>query len=84
MRNDEWSRDKAVLKRESEIFSESPDDNYVYLCVPIPEKYLTKPEWPTLMVVDKFYIPKQYMNATDVPYNIQEEKDKLNALLAEM
>lgn len=84
MRNGEWSRDKAVLKRESEIFSESPDDNYVYLCVPIPEKYLTKPEWPTLMVVDKFYIPKQYMNATDIPYNIQEEKDKLNALLAEM
>lgn len=84
MRNDEWSRDKAVLKRESEIFSESPDDNYVYLCVPIPERYLTKPEWPTLMVVDKFYIPKQYMNAIDIPYNIQEEKNKLNALLAEM
>lgn len=84
MRNDEWSRDKAVLKRESEIFSDSPDNNYVYLCVPLPEKYLTKAEWPTLMVIDKFYIPKQYMNATDVPYNIQEEKDKLNALLAEM
>lgn len=84
MRNEEWGKNKAVLKRESEIFSDSPDNNYVYLCVPLPEKYLTKAEWPTLMVIDKFYIPKQYMNATDAPYNIQEEKDKLNALLAEM
>jgi hypothetical protein len=84
MRNGEWNRSNAVLKRESELFSISPDDNYVYLCVPLPSKYLKDPSWPTLMVVDKFYIPKQYMNATDVPYEIQEEKDKLNALLEEM
>lgn len=81
MVNGTWNRSLAVMKRESELFTENPDNNYVYLCVPLKEQIKER-----YMTIDKFYIPKSYENAKteDTPIGIQQEKAKLDSLLQNM
>lgn len=85
MHDGTWNRSDAVLKRESELFGDGSDDNYLYLCLPMPESKLLDDSWEKWMVVDKYYIPEGYENGGDnVPWKVQEELDKMNSLLNEM
>ena len=85
MHDGTWKRSNAVLKRESELFSKEPNDDMLYLCLPMAQSKLGYPSWEKWMVVDKFYIPKQYQyNKDDAPSDVEEEQEKLDSLLDAM
>ena len=81
-----WVRSKAVLKRESELFPsiKNPNDEMVYLCLPMAEEKL-EPGWEEWMVVDKYRIPAQYMNDKEnAPEAVYNEIQKLESLMKSM
>lgn len=85
MHDGTWKRSNAVLKRESELFSEDLDDNMLYLCLPMKQSKLKNTSWEKWMIVDKFYIPKQYQYDEDnAPSEVEEELEKMNSLLDSM
>ena len=80
-----WTRSNAVLKRESELFSKEPNDDMLYLCLPMKQSKLKDASWEEWMIVDKFYIPKQYQYDKDnAPSEVEEELEKLDSLLNAM